>query len=117
MTSKSAPRGDNSLGLESLRRALVLALVTVTWQDPSTDALVEKTVENLISDIDARAKATGQYRPVKYLTYANRGQNGFDGYGTTNKINLQATSHKYDPSKIFQNAVPGGVKLSTQGLG
>lgn len=111
MTSKSAALGGNSLGLESLQRALALALITVTWEDQSNDALVGKTARDLINNIDARAKATGQYHPFKYLNYANLGQDVFGGYGPANKAKLQATSKKYDRFKLFQKGVPGGFKL------
>jgi hypothetical protein len=113
MTSKSAPLGGNSLGLESLDRALALVLLTATWEDASNDALVENTTRDLINKIDARARATGQYYPFKYLNYAYTGQEIFGGYGAANRAQLQATSRKYDPSRIFQNAVPGGFKLFT----
>lgn len=112
MASKSAPLGGNSLGLESLNRALVLALITATWEAASNDVLVETTVRDLIDQIDARARATEQYYPFKYLNYAYAGQDVFAGYGAANQAKLQATSRKYDPFRIFQNAVPGGFKLS-----
>jgi hypothetical protein len=111
MTSKSAPLGGNSLGLESLDRALVLVLLTAAWEDLSNDVLVETTTRDLINKIDARARATGQYYRFKYLNYAYSGQDIFDGYGAANKAKLRATSRKYDHFGIFQNAVPGGFKL------
>ena len=117
MTSKSAALGGNSLGLESLQRALALVLLTVTWEKPNDDVLVERTTQYLIDQIDASAKATGQYYPFKYLNYANRGQNILmgDAYGPVNMAKLRATSKKYDPGQIFQKAVPGGFKLFAQG--
>ena len=111
MTSKSAALGGNILGLDSLQKALVVVLITATWSNPSDDVLVEGTSKQVVNDIDAKAKAANLYHPFKYLNYADRGQDVFDGYGAANKAKLQATSKKYDPHQIFQKAVPGGFKL------
>lgn len=111
ITSKSASLGGNVLGLDCSEGSLVLVELTASWNNTSDDTLVERTSRKLFLDIDKASQAAGVFNRFKYLNYALNGQNPIDGYGPRNKARLQAVSKKFDPYRIFQDAVPGGFKL------
>ena len=111
VTSKSSALGGNSLGLDPSDGPLVMILLSITWDSASDDATVMSTANALIDEIEAAAKVNGLYHAFKYLNYANAGQDVFDGYGPANRVHLQAVSKRYDPTGVFQRAVPGGFKL------
>lgn len=50
-----------------------------------------------------------------YLNYAGSGQDPIGGYGPGNKARLRAVSAKYDPKKVFQKNVPGGLSCFRRG--
>ena len=113
ITSKSGPRGGNSLGLDPSDGPLVKALLVSFWSDASDDGLVNEVGAKFVDDIETIARAKGVYHNFVYLNYANKNQNPIDGYGAVSKANLQAVSKKYDPQGLFQKGVPGGFKLFT----
>ncbi|KAI9845650.1 MAG: hypothetical protein M1837_004624 [Sclerophora amabilis] len=111
ITSKSAPLGGNSLGLDPNDGSLVLCLLTMTYDRRADDALVKSTGQGLINRIDTAAREKGLDHPFKYLNYAAADQKPIEGYGANNVANLRAVSRKYDPEGLFQTGVPGGFKL------
>lgn len=111
ITSKSAPLGGNSLGLNPSEGALVLCLISGTWDSPANDAEISSTAKALNSQIVAAAKNKGLFNEWIYLNYAADFQDPIGGYGAANKARLRAVSRKYDPLALFQKHVPGGFKL------
>ncbi|KAI4141696.1 MAG: hypothetical protein L6R39_005230, partial [Caloplaca ligustica] len=111
ITSRSAPLGGNSLGLDPAAGPLVNCLLTGTWSRTSDDATATDTAKQLFTDIEAAARQQGLYNAYKYLNYADGSQDVINGYGTASKRALQHASHKYDPRGVFQTRVPGGFKL------
>lgn len=110
-TSKGASSGGNSLGLDDSRTALVLCLVSASWDNPGHDTAVNKLANQIKDRIVTESKRRGLWNRWVYLNYADKSQNPIEGYGTVNKLNLQAVSLKYDPLGFFQYRVPGGFKL------
>ncbi|KAI4131250.1 MAG: hypothetical protein LQ338_001344 [Usnochroma carphineum] len=113
ITSRSASRGGNSLGLDPAQGPLVNCLLTGTWNDTADDALATGTAVSLFDVIESAARQRGLYVPYKYLNYADGGQDVIDGYGAESKQRLQRVSRRYDPRGVFQRLVPGGFKLFT----
>ncbi|KAL8755064.1 MAG: hypothetical protein Q9184_004908 [Pyrenodesmia sp. 2 TL-2023] len=112
MTSRSASRGGNSLGLNYAEDgALVLCLISATWDHPADDTLITTTAQDLNNDIIAAAKNAGLWHRWIYLNYADGSQDPISGYGDTSAAHLRAVSRMYDPGKVFQRSVPGGFKL------
>jgi hypothetical protein len=111
ITSKSAALGGNSLGLSPSQGALVICLITISWDLPSDDAAIQTVAKSFIDSVNSAAQAAGLFNPYIYLNYADVDQLPIDSYGAQNKAKLQAASKKYDPLGIFQRAVPGGFKL------
>ena len=111
ITSKSAPAGGNSLGLDPSDGVLVVVLVTISWTAAANDKLIVDTSKALVDTIEKLAKAKGIFSPFKYLNYAAGHQDPFAGYGPKAQANLKAVSRKYDSTRFFQTVVPGGFKL------
>ncbi|KAF2676575.1 FAD-binding domain-containing protein [Lentithecium fluviatile CBS 122367] len=111
LTSKSAPLGGNMLGLDPSEGALVLGLISATWDTAADDELVYRVGKQFYDNIVSEAKSKGLYNDWIYLNYASKWQDPIGGYGVENKKKLQAASRKYDPSGLFQKHVPGGFKL------
>lgn len=111
-TSKSAGLGGNSLGLEaSSNSALVLCLISATWDTPADDAQITSVAKSLDAQIVAAAKAKGLFDEWIYLNYADGSQDPIGGYGAESGARLRTVSRKYDPEQVFQKNVPGGFKL------
>ena len=112
ITSRSAGLGGNSLGLEtSSDSALVLCLISATWDTPADDAQIDIVAKSLDAQIIAAAKAKGVFDEWVYLNYADGSQDPIGSYGAESKARLRAVSRKYDPEQVFQKNVPGGFKL------
>ena len=111
-TSKSADLGGNSLGLDpSSDGALVLCLLSATWDAPNDDAQIASIVKTLNTQIIGAAKAKSLFNEWVYLNYAADFQDPMGGYGSTIRSRFKAVSQKYDPLQVFQKNVPGGFKL------
>lgn len=114
ITSKSAALGGNSLGLDPYSDgALVLCLISATWDTPADDAQIASVAKSLNAQIVDGAKAKGVFDEWVYLNYAGDGQDPIGGYGAQSGARLRAVSRKYDPGMVFQKLVPGGFKLFT----
>lgn len=111
ITSKSASKGGNSMGLNPADGPLVLLLLVATWASSSDDAKVMAAAQALVDQVDMVAKAKGFSNRFKYPNYAAKSQDPFSGFGMANKHALQAASKKYDPRGFFQSALLGGFKV------
>ena len=111
--SAASAAGGNSLGLErsSSSAALVLCLVSATWDTPTDDAQIASVAKALNAEIVDAAKAQGLFNEWIYLNYAADFQDPIGGYGPEIGAKLRAVSRKYDPGQVFQKNVPGGFKL------
>ena len=111
-TSRSVALGGNSLGLEaSSNSALVLCLISATWDTPTDDAQITSVAKSLDAQIVDAAKTEGLFDQWVYLNYADGSQDPIGSYGAESKARLQAVSKKYDREQVFQRNVPGGFKL------
>lgn len=112
MTSKSAPLGGNSLGLDPADGPLMIVELAAVWDSAADDARIVNAMRAFVNKVDQAANKRGLGSKFVYLNYAYPGQDPIKGYGARNKARLQAVSKKYDPSGFFQTGVPGGFKLS-----
>ncbi|KAM0129465.1 hypothetical protein ACHAO1_008479 [Botrytis cinerea] len=101
----------NPFGLPLDADSLLLCQLSLSWTNIDDDQIVIDTVDDLITSIEEATKAASLFNPFKYINYAASFQDPFAGYGPANKAKLMAASKKYDSSKLFQEAVPGGFKL------
>ena len=101
----------NSLGLDPSEGPLVLCLLSITWNLPQDDQLVNNVAKGLLLGIEVATKTSGHFKSYKYLNYAANFQNPIASYGQGSVANLRQVSKKYDPTGLFQTSVPGGFKL------
>lgn len=101
----------NSLGLKASEGPLVLCLLSITWNLTKDDALINNVAKNLIGRIENATKAAGLFNEYQYLNYAAKFQRPILSYGAASNAELRRVSKKYDPTGLFQTAVPGGFKL------
>ena len=101
----------NSLGLNPSEAPLVLCLLSITWNLPQDDQLINNVAKGLLLKIEQVTKSLGLFRKYKYLNYAANFQNPIASYGSQSVANLRQVSKKYDPTGLFQTSVPGGFKL------
>ena len=109
----SASLGGNVLGLPASPRgnALVLCDSSFTWTYDNDTTTVRSAGLKLLDDIVDSAKTFGTYNPWVDVNHADVSQNPIASFGSVNKAFLQAVSRAYDPTQVFQKAVPGGFKL------
>lgn len=107
-----ATNPGNSLGLNPSLGPRVLCLLSITWNNATDDALVNRVAEDLINAIEQATKAAGLFDRYKYLNYAAIFQDPIGGYGNESVAEMRRVSGKYDPKGFFQTGVPGGFKLA-----
>ena len=108
----SASQGGNMLGLPTDPRgnALILCDSSFTWTNDD-DGTVRSAGLQLLDDIISSAKNLGTYNAWVDVNHADVSQHPIPSFGSANQAFLQAVSRRYDPTKVFQNAVPGGFKV------
>lgn len=109
--SKSAATGGNVLGLDRSNDDLVNLLFTLSWRLPLDNSRVETALKTLEGSITSLAKQQGIFNEFIYLNYGAEWQDPIKGYGDANVQYLREQSRRYDPSGVFQKAMPGGFKL------
>ena len=108
----SASQGGNMLGLPTSPRgnALILCESSFTWSHDN-DTTVRSAGLKLLDDIISSAKELGTYNQWIDVNHADVSQNPISSFGSANQAFLRAVSRKYDPTQVFQKAVPGGFKV------
>ncbi|GKZ76364.1 hypothetical protein AnigIFM56816_006624 [Aspergillus niger] len=107
-----APKGHNVMGLPSdSEKALVVTLLSATWDNAADDTRVEETAKSLFAGIEADAYELNAYHPFVYLNYAAQWQDPIASYGPENVARLRQISREVDPTGVFQRLVPGGFKI------
>lgn len=107
-----APKGHNVMGLPSdSEKALVVTLLSATWDNAADDTRVEETAKSLFAGIEADAHELNAYHPFVYLNYAAQWQDPIASYGPENVARLRQISREVDPTGVFQRLVPGGFKI------
>ncbi|KAL4769847.1 FAD-binding domain-containing protein [Aspergillus nidulans var. acristatus] len=101
----------NVLGLDANKTDMVLATLTVLYDDVSDDRVVLGTLNNIVTAQTELLKQAGLYSEFKYLNYADIAQDVFGSYGGDNIELLKAVSRRYDSGRVFQRNVPGGFKV------
>ncbi|KAK5989506.1 FAD-dependent monooxygenase sdcF [Cladobotryum mycophilum] len=99
--------GGNALGLKSKDGPLMLVQLAAKWEQASLDSAVEKGLEELVNEIEKRAKAKGLYRGFVYVNYAGKTQDPLKRYGEESYKRLQAVAKKYDPKGLLNKLWKG----------
>lgn len=112
---RAKTNGGDALGLDAEDGDLVIMNVGIFWSDESDDKRIYDGAWNLTQTAVAQAKEKDLWNEYVYLNYALRYQNltqhPLRSYGSESFSMMEAVSGKYDPTGLFQRAVPGGHKL------
>ncbi|OCL04578.1 FAD binding domain protein [Glonium stellatum] len=111
ITQHGDQNGGNSLGTSPKDGNTFVMLLTGIWSNTSSDALVEKTAQKMVEDINGIARSMGLLNDFQYINYADPSQDPIGSYGQLNVKRLRDVSKMYDPKGVFQLQVPGGFKL------
>lgn len=103
----------NSMGLSQASGALVVTLLSATWEDEADDGKVEQAARALFAGIEEDACKLDAHKPYVYLNYAAEWQDPIASYGKKSVEKLQQVSQAVDPKGIFKNKMPGGFKIPT----
>lgn len=111
ITSKSAQTGGNFLGLEAEDGDRVLVCLTVDWSNKTDDDIVEAAIRDLVEQANLFAQNINALDDYVFQNYAATWQDVYGSVGKKNHESFKEVSRRYDPSQLFQKAVPGGFKL------
>lgn len=75
------------------------------------DAEAESIMLDALAEVEEYTKSRGLHLPFYFLNDAFSTQMPLQSYGAVTYGKLQAASRKYDPTRVFQELVPGGFKL------
>ncbi|KAL4947598.1 hypothetical protein BDW69DRAFT_178096 [Aspergillus filifer] len=101
----------NAFGLGDRKKALVVTLLSATWDDAKDDALVENNARELFRGIEEDARRLGSFDPYIYPNYAAVWQDVIASFGEESVERLQKVSREVDPNEVFRVNVPGGFKI------
>lgn len=110
MVDVALTTGGRPQGLQS--RAQLWMNMSWGWNLASDDEYVYALIQETYNMVDALTKSRGLYDPYLFLNDAFPTQKVLRSYGEENFAKMQAVSKKYDPSRMFQDQVPGGFKLN-----
>ncbi|KAL4930915.1 FAD-binding oxidoreductase [Aspergillus undulatus] len=104
---------SNALGFDKRQKALVVTVLSATWESDHDDALVQETARALFAGIEEDARHLGSYDPFVYMNYAAKWQDPVASYGEESVRRLRGVSKSVDPRGVFKagGSLPGGFKI------
>ncbi|KAK2590715.1 hypothetical protein QQS21_011609 [Conoideocrella luteorostrata] len=100
----------NSLGLGDRTESLLVALLSVTWDDDLDDDKLTEVAKRTINNIKADAKKLDSDDDFIYLNYAGPWQDPIASDGIESVQQLKKTRAKYDPHLFFTKKRPWRVQ-------
>ncbi|KAI1657067.1 FAD-binding domain-containing protein [Daldinia decipiens] len=102
-------KGGNALGLTAVNQTWFK--VDSGWLWPDEDEIVHSGSTQLIGEVQAAAKESGNSLRYIFMNDASWDQKVIDHYGTNNVRKFRRIQREYDPDLVFQRLVPGGYKI------
>ncbi|CRL18804.1 FAD-binding, type 2 [Penicillium camemberti] len=107
--------GGDPIGLyDPLGNGVLAVLYGGNWADAKDDETIYKFFQNMIDELDNRAKKVGLYYDFVYLNDAAPTQTKdiFQKFSNGTALpKLRGVAKSYDPDQVFQTLTPGGFKL------
>lgn len=111
LLEKSEQSGGNAMNIPPSDGPLFVVLINPVWKLAEDDMRIFAEVDGLIRNLRSLAEEQGFLHRYIFTNYGYSKDNVIAGYGAESLSKLHATSKKYDPEGVFQQAVPGGFKL------
>jgi hypothetical protein len=103
--------GGNPLGLSPASGPLLLVEFAYQWNNVADDARIRAVRDQVIADVERKAKAAGVFVPFLSSNYAAAVQDVIGSYPEANQDRLKRVAAKYDPTGVWQRLWPGYFKL------
>ncbi|RYP52874.1 hypothetical protein DL768_002044 [Monosporascus sp. mg162] len=107
--------GGDPIGLyDPLGNGVLAVLYGGNWADAKDDETIYKFFQDMIDELDNRAKKAGLYYDFVYLNDAAPTQTKdiFQKFSNGTALpKLREIAKSYDPDQVFQTLTPGGFKL------
>ncbi|KAI1412613.1 FAD-binding domain-containing protein [Hypoxylon sp. FL1857] len=108
----SEARGGNMLGLNRISEDCVVLVVGLEVETLELLKKVsESSLKRMFDEVESYAKSLDKNVDFLYLNYCDGSQDPLRNYGEENIKRMKEASAKYDPTKVFQERVPGGFKV------
>lgn len=102
---------ENALGLDDRTNSLVIVELFASWTNADDDALVKRTLHELLEAINNAARNLGVLDPYIFANYAYKNQDVMGSYGAASLRKLKQVREEFNPKGIFTKLVPGGYKI------
>ncbi|KAJ5035530.1 uncharacterized protein L3040_007996 [Drepanopeziza brunnea f. sp. 'multigermtubi'] len=115
MIQAAEASGGDPIGLyDPLGSGILTVVYGGNWADAKDDEIIYRFFQDMVDELNRRAKAAGLYYDFVYLNDAAPTQTGavFQKYANGTALpRLREIAHRYDPHQVFQILTPGGFKL------
>ncbi|KAI0148146.1 FAD-binding domain-containing protein [Hypoxylon sp. NC0597] len=109
----SEVRGGNVLGLDHVSDDCVVLVVGLEVETLELlKDVSEPGLRQMFDEVESFAKSLDKNVDFLYLNYCDGSQDPIRGYGKENIERMKEAAAKYDPTRVFQERVPGGFKIS-----
>nr|D7UQ40.1 RecName: Full=Bifunctional solanapyrone synthase; AltName: Full=FAD-dependent monooxygenase sol5; AltName: Full=Prosolanapyrone-II oxidase; AltName: Full=Prosolanapyrone-III cycloisomerase; AltName: Full=Solanapyrone biosynthesis protein 5; Flags: Precursor [Alternaria solani]BAJ09785.1 oxidase/Diels-Alderase [Alternaria solani] len=109
MVGEARARGSDPMGVAD--QPQLWFVVSSGWNLAQDDAEAESIMLDALAEVEEYTKSRALHLPFYFLNDAFSTQMPLQSYGAVTYGKLQAASRKYDPTRVFQELVPGGFKL------
>ncbi|KAK2782714.1 hypothetical protein FQN53_009639 [Emmonsiellopsis sp. PD_33] len=106
-------KGGNPQGVDASKAPYFWMVQNFSWGSSDNDKLISEACASITAEINTKLEATGQKAKYQYMNDAGEGQQVFQNYGPGNLAKLKEIRQKYDPDRLFTDALEGGWKVES----
>ena len=99
------------MGLGEVTHDSVMILIMAEFDNVKLQQAAEGLMKDMLDQIEGLAGSLNAQTDWLYLNYSHATQNPLISYGRAAVEKLKEVSAKYDPTRVFQEMVPGGFKI------
>ncbi|KAI9794986.1 MAG: hypothetical protein M1816_000006 [Peltula sp. TS41687] len=104
--------GGDAIDLDPANGTFLAIVFPTIWPDEEDQDFIYSFVDDVVVEIERKAKAADVYYPFVYMNDAVRGQRVYEHYGSGKSLpKMKRISMAYDPEQVFQRLEASGFKL------
>ncbi|KLJ05581.1 hypothetical protein EMPG_10913 [Blastomyces silverae] len=104
-------KGGNPQGVDASKAPYLWMIQEMSWPDAKDDERIAEYRKTSSAKVEEKLAAAGQNAEYLYLNDADKFQAVFESYGGDNLSKLKQIRAKYDPDRLFTDAMAGGWKV------
>lgn len=104
----------NALGLPPAMGPMIFVLLSVQWEDPAFDEIMDIECKRFIDQLEETAKRIDQYHGVIHMNYAHPSQDFWGRVNPKSYDRLMAVARKYDPDRALNRLWRGYFKFDNE---